>query len=306
MQRPLSESSIAPGPRPTLVLPLHAGSDRVPSPVLVRGAVGAGQRGSDPLRTRAAEAVASAIGELVQQRAPGPNGPRWGEALPLTEGELMERTGLLHAEVVLGMDALAEAGTLGREEEGLRLDPDILGELPCVARLRWERVRAVLGGSGAALAPALAVLREIARLARPGDAGSTWVEGSLPALVESVSYGRTAVSTALSALGSAGLIERAPGRRLRTRITAAAFASPEPRAGAAPGGPSAAPSPAPSAAPSLAFGSYPLHLPAGTALALESSPDGSSRLHLGPVTIETAPDGGQTLRYGALRIEIRP
>jgi hypothetical protein len=302
MQRPLSESSSAPGPRPTLVLPLHAESDRVPSPVLVRGAVGAGLRDSDPLRTRAAEAVASAIGELVRQRAPGPHGPRWDEALPLAEGELMERTGLLHAEVVLGLDALAGAGTLRREEDGLRLDPDLLGELPCIARLRWDQVRAVLGGSGAALAPALAVLREIARLARPDDTGSAWVEGSLPALVESVTYGRTAVSTALSALASAGLIERAPGRRLRTRITGAAFSSPEPRPGAA----STAPSPAPAAAPALSFGSYPLQLPAGTTLALESSPDGSSQLRLGPITIETAPDGGQTLRYGALRIEIRP
>jgi hypothetical protein len=281
--------------RAAVVVPLFGRDDRVPSPVLVRAAVGR-LDGAERDAVRAAEGVAAALGELVRREARG----RWEQAVAAAESELMLRSGLSHAEVTAGLALLEAAGVAARGGAGVHLDPAVVGELPCLARLDWEQVRTVLHRQATRLAPALAVLREVARTSTLAGTEPEWTETALPALTATLGYGRTVVSQALSALETGALIERAATRRLRLRIAAGALGTPrtaQPETGAAAPGASAA-------APETMLGGHPLRLPPGTPIELRHRADGGSELAMGPLTAEMDADGAVTLAFGALRIRL--
>jgi DNA-binding MarR family transcriptional regulator len=226
---------------------------------------------------RAAVAVAAAIAEEEA----------WPSPARIAPAELVRRTGLTLAEVGAGLDALEEAGLLERiADEHVRLDADLSCGLPVLAQIEWGAVRARLAAS-ARVAPALAVLREVARSSPVGANGAgDWVALSVGELVEETLYGRTAVTQALQELVEAGALERAdqPARRgLRLRVTAHAL-------GVAPSGDAAAQTPTPESSSgglTLHLRGVELQLPAGTRLTL---PPGLS------VDVEARPDGSIVLR----------
>lgn len=185
----------------------------MPSPVLVSEALTAG--GMAPPVIRCGVAVAGAIGG--------------GEALPPGRGEgsraltaeLAQRTGLSAGEAALGLQGLREVGLLLGPPGGERLDPDVLCALPVLGAIEWDGCRETLEAAGGRVAPALAVLRTVARISRPARReGGDWVVTSVQDLADETLYGRTAITQALGDLTNSGLLVRAPqparkGLRLR-------------------------------------------------------------------------------------------
>lgn len=218
-QRP-RHSDERPGTR---VLPLRREGAKVPSPVLVREALQAFGLSADAIR--GGVAIAAAVGEgglaigadAYDERA--------------LSAELARRTGMTSIEVGGALRTLREAKLLGGAGAEA-LDPDLLCALPVLSGLVWERCREEIEDSGGRVAPALAVLRVVARMSRPGKRdGGDWVQASVQDLAEETMYGRTAVTHALADLEAAGLLVRAaqpPRRGVRVRVSGWALGSDRP------------------------------------------------------------------------------
>lgn len=142
--------------------------------------------------------------------------------------ELARRTGITTDEVHAALQGLRDARLLDPAGDDA-LDPDLLCTLPVLSALAWERCREAIEGVGGSVAPALAVLRVVARLSRPGKReGGAWVQASVKDLADEAMYGRTAVTQALADLEAARLLIRAeqpPRRGLRIRISGWALGS---------------------------------------------------------------------------------
>jgi hypothetical protein len=183
----------------------------VPGSVLVRGALD-GQL--DAAVVRAAVAACSWIAE--QARLTGASGRFWWEAaLAVPAARMAAEMGLGPSEAEAGLRALEEARVLLRDpEDRFRVSPDVLCEHPVLASIGWAAVRAAVRRQGGRLGPAIAVLREIARLG-PADRADAGVVLALTELVDATLYGKSAVSQALADLEASALIRRlpSPGRR---------------------------------------------------------------------------------------------
>ena len=203
----------------TRVLPLRRQETRVPSPVLVAEALAGA--GLAPPVIRSGVAVATALGGATSR--PGAQ----GEDERVLAGELGRRAGLSAAEAALGIQGLRDAGLLLERSGGEWLQGDVLCALPVLSAIAWEGCRDSLEAAGARVAPALAVLRTVGRLSRPGRGeGGEWVVTSVQDLAGETLYGRTAVTQALGDLTDAGLLIRAaqPARKgLRVRIAGRAM-----------------------------------------------------------------------------------
>jgi DNA-binding transcriptional ArsR family regulator len=186
----------------------------MPSPVLVRETLATG--GQLPGVVRSAVAVAHALGEPGHR----PSGTEPDDRALIAD--LSIRTGLAAGEVGAGLRALREAGVVTGGEAGVRVDPDLFCSLPALAALDEEHCRGAIEGTGGRMAPALAVLRTIARASRIGlDGGGEWVQISVQELAVETLYGRTAITQALGELTEAGLViraEQAPRHGLRLRL----------------------------------------------------------------------------------------
>jgi hypothetical protein len=190
------------------------------------------------------------------------------------------------------------------------LSGDVLAPQPAVARLAWDearrRVRAVPGS----LAPALAVLREMAAslgALADGEAPPP-VRVSVRDLEERTGYGRSTVAEALGTLERARVldIESRAGRTTRFTLRPAAFGqADEPPRGAMAAPPAAEPALAsvlPAAAPAAAshgvsagaavrgapvllghFGGTPIYGPPGTPLVVDCDADGRWTCRVGPL-----------------------
>lgn len=252
----------------------------MPSPVLVREALDA--TGLPAGSVRLALAVAAALGETPLTQA--------GGDLRAVQAELAERAGLTVREVAEGIEGLRVAGLLVEDRgAAVALDPDLLCTLPVLGRLSGEACRTALAGGVVRLAPALAVVRALARLSRPGpDGGGGWLVSSVQDLAEETLYGRTAVTQALAHLAEAGLIERAgqPARRgLRLRVTARALGAETEAASGKTPQPTADTAPARAAGRAgqgvtVEVGGARVAVPAGSTLSLPAGQD--YRLEIGP------------------------
>jgi hypothetical protein len=199
------------------------------------GHLPARRRPSDAVR-RSAVAVVFVLAEQVAEAHPDFGGEPWTVELPYDPAELVRRTGAPAAEVEEALVLLHDVGCLVSVESGrerrLRLSEALFEDQPAPARLHWQAARQRLERAGASLAPALAVLREIAAAtgARIGPDGGPPVEISLPRLMDAALFRRTAVSRALADLERSGLIGRAPraGREHSCRLLPAAFSPAEP------------------------------------------------------------------------------
>lgn len=252
---------------PARVLPLPR-QTLAPSVPIARARIGGGSG------ERAAVEVLFAAWELARAAAPErPGGGSWVEG---AAGRLATLSGLLAGEVQRGWARLEERALVEVERaadgrERLRVAPEVLCDLPALSELAGEAVRARLQREGT-LAPALAVLREVAR--RAGAERSSPVRASVDELAGDTLYGRTAVKQALAQLERAGLLQRTlAGRQMELTLTEAAF---EP--GAAPSPPPSVRAPGAPAAPGGAGAETVLVTPGG-------------------VTVELAP--GSRLRVGA-------
>jgi DNA-binding transcriptional ArsR family regulator len=238
---------------------LVADADHWVSAPLVRQAIGAWayaaatpERRPSEQAVRDAVSVACALHELTR----GSDAVRWARAgtgaeqgqgrarvLPLDPAGLGERSGLEPAAVVAALALLEQAGALTRwgDAGGTTgtLTADVLAPQPAVSRLAWDearrRVRAVPGS----LAPALAVLREMAASlgALAEDEAPPPVRVSVRDLEERTGYGRSTVAEALGTLERARVldVESRAGRTTRFTLRPAAFGQvDEPARGAAP------------------------------------------------------------------------
>jgi DNA-binding transcriptional ArsR family regulator len=251
----------------------------VPSPVLVREALERGGVSGALLRAGIAVAAAASEGEDGPPIAAGAGGV----------AELARRTGLSRAEVSEGIRVLQETGALAVREDRFRLDSDLYCSLPALAAVDWEAVREAVGAGRGRMAPALALLRELARLSRrAGDGAGEWLQPAVQELVEETLYGRTAVTQALGELLTSGLVAKAeqPSRRgLRVRLTRRAFG------GAAAGGAAperrAEPGTTSPGGVSVEIGGAVVGVPAGSRLELPSGMN---------YRLEIAPDGRAIIR----------
>ncbi len=190
---------------------------------------------------------------------------------------------LIDAETALA--DLEAAGLLIPAERGHRIEPDALCECPALSHLDLGAARERLRGQGQLVAPATALLRELARLADERGTANT----TIPRLLDAVFYGRTRLTQALSILERVGLVER---RDLANRMVRLQLLG-----GAAPVTP-LGPSPANKGLSSssggrmrlpvnahLEIAGEPVHLAPGIVPELELGPDGRYYLWLGPVRI---------------------
>lgn len=203
-------------------------------------------------------------------------------------------TGLPGADVSAAVRALREAGVLIVRGSELRLERDLYCTLPALAELDWEGCRQSIERSGGRLSPALALLRELARMSRLGtDGGGDWLHPAVQELVEETLYGRTAVTQALGDLIRGGLVIRAeqpPRKGLRIRLAPQAFGRGEgagPKGSSQPSRPSASATGAASAGVIVQIGGATIGVPAGSRLQLPPGMD--YRLEIGP-------DGGAVIR----------
>lgn len=192
---------------------------RVPSPVLVRQALESSKPSRDLLR--GALAVATGLGESGSAEGKAVPGGSMGIAV------LAMRTGLTAAEVTASIRVLRETGLLTERQDRFWLDPDLYCTLPALGEMDWAGARRGIERVGGRLAPALALLRELARQSRrKEDGGAEWLQPVMQELVDDMVYGRTAATQALKDLAQAGLVVKAdlPARRgLRIRLAAQAF-----------------------------------------------------------------------------------
>ncbi len=208
---------------------------------------GSDQRPTDA-DTREAVAVASAFTELVQDpaarrwrdgreaegsaaSAAAEVGDRFRDRIVLDPRELGRRSGLSDRTVEAAIALLVAARVLAQHTDpaGITgcITPAVWAPAPAVATVRWDSVRSRLDAVGASVAPAMAVLRELAT-----DVGAVDSTGAGPAVRTSVrelehrtAYGRGTVAAALQALERGGLIalETRAGRMTRFTICEVAF-----------------------------------------------------------------------------------
>lgn len=292
-----------------LIHSISGGADRCASPAAALRLIGqstghlpAKRRPSDAER-RAAAAVVAALGELIREQWNSGEDP-WQAEVPESAAELARRTGASENEVAAALRLLTDshvvASVFAAGQRRLRLSQEVFEEYPALAQVDGGSVRRQLDMSGASVAPALAVLRELAiasgghrDTARPGP----WIEVSLAGLSEATLFKRTAVSRALADLDKAGLVERATrsGRQHSYRLLPSVFGGQvEPVPGPAAGVPASDPIPSPrSTAPN------PVAIPApGPGVVIEI---GGARLWIGPgieCGVELDPNGAPVLRVG--------
>lgn len=267
-----------------------------------------------PADMRNAAAVALGISELVRESEVHAGEAPWTVEVPEDPAELSRRAGTSLDETEDAVRLLFAAEVVSRVESTgaarLRLAEAMFAEEPVLAQVAWEDVRDLLGAAGASLLPALAVARELARSTRLVDPeeGSSWASLTLARLTERTLFQRTAVSTAVSALEQAGVIERGQrrGQEGQYRLLPGAFglagapaageaplpspasrsvvareeSSAPPRAASAPGRP-AAPRPASRAAPPVHIAGIPVELPPGVSLRIEVDAEGRQYVHIG-------------------------
>jgi hypothetical protein len=215
LPRPSTSSEQAP-----LIRSISGGVDRCASAAAALRLIGqatghlpAKRRPSDADR-RVAAAVVAALGEMIRERWDSQEEP-WRVEIPESTADLVRRTGASENEVCAGLRLLMESDVVASVQAAgqrrLRLSQETFEEVPALARMDGGAVRRQLDSIGASVAPALAVIRELAVVSgghtdtsQPGP----WIEASLAHLSEATFFKRTAVSKALSDLESAGLIQR--------------------------------------------------------------------------------------------------
>lgn len=198
--------------------------------------LGAGERRPGPEDVRAALGVACAIHEMALD----PARQRWrvpsavnalSTSVPEDLEQLAMRSGFGARETARALDllvaVLAVSRQLGAAGATVVLADSILSPAPAVAALDWNAVRDRIAVVGTSLAPALAVLRELAgmqgTLAPQGDFAA--VRASVRDLEDATGFGRSTVSEALGGLERARLldVEARAGRTTRFRIRPAAL-----------------------------------------------------------------------------------
>ncbi len=260
--------------------------------------------------TRNAVAVAVVISELVREVEVAPRTPGGVVEIPEAPAEFARRAGTSLSEAEAAVSLLYAAGVLARVESPsaarLRFVDGMLAEEPTLALVAWEEVRTRLHAVRATLPPAMAVVRELARASTVVDPanGSGWANATLGRLADRTFFQRTALSTAITALESAGLIERGQrrGQEGQYRLLPSAFGAEWPRPAAGPGlprglapaapalpGAAAAapldPAPAPrAAAPAvpMQIAGVPIEVPPGVSVRVEIDALGRQFVHVGP------------------------
>ena len=203
-----------------LIHSISGGADRCASPSAVLRLIGqstghfpAKRRPSDTDR-RTAATVAAALGEVIREQWDAQDEP-WRTEVPESLADLARRAGASENEVTAALRLLADADVLAAVMVGgqrrLRLCEEAFEEAPALARMDGDVVRDRLDAVRASVAPALAVLRELALASRGvRDVGQPgpWIQASLARLSEATFFKRTSVSKALSELEAARLVER--------------------------------------------------------------------------------------------------
>lgn len=245
---------------------LVAAADHWVSAAVVRQSVGAwaytlgaGERRPTDTDVRQAVAVASAIAELAREHrrwtgnathedadVPPRGGSRserrqtseaTSQADPLTTPvavdlpELGRRAGLAPRDTEHALTLLAAARVVthqtGATVATVSLSEAVLSPVPAVARLSWDVVRGRLEAVEGSIAPALAVLRELATTIGTLDetGAAPPIRASVRDLEDATAFGRSTVSAALVALERSELltIEARAGRTTRFTIRPAAF-----------------------------------------------------------------------------------
>lgn len=230
----------------SLIRSISGGADRCASPAAALRLIGqstghlpAKKRPSDADR-RVAAAVVAALGEMVREQWDAQE-ESWRIEVPESATDLVRRTGASESEISAALRLLAEtnvvASVLAAGQRWLRLSEEAFEEVPALARMDGEAVRRRLESADASVAPALAVIRELA-VASGGYTDATqpgpWIEASLARLSEVTFFKRTAISKGLSDLEAARLIERSvrSGRQHSYRLLPQIFGAdvPEPSA----------------------------------------------------------------------------
>lgn len=279
----MTQSSPFPAPPTggTSILPLHGSRAYAPSSVLVRARLG-----EDVTAPRARAAVAFFAETCDAARASRGAETRWWTTPIEVCVETAADAALLSlADAETALADLEAAGLLIPAERGHRIEADALCECPALSHLDLGAARERLRGQGQLVAPATALLREIARLADERGTAST----TIPRLLDAVLYGRTRITQALSVLERVGLVERRDLANRMVRLQLLGGAAPATPPGLPPanrglspisGGRMRLPVNAP-----LEISGEPVHLVPGVVPELELGPDGRYFLWLGPVRI---------------------
>jgi DNA-binding transcriptional ArsR family regulator len=218
--------------------------------------LGAGQRRPSNEDVRAAIGVASAVRELAtdSERREWDRERELAVEIPVPEdlSDIAARSGFTTAEIDRALDLLAAARVvtrqIGASAATVSLATEVLIPAPAVAHVDWNAARDRLHAVRGSIAPALAVLRELAMLGGAFDlgAGLPSVRASVRDLESATSYGRSTVSEALAALDDGRLldVETRAGRTTRFVLRRAIFglADDAPRAAVVPEGTDIAPS----------------------------------------------------------------
>lgn len=178
-------------------------------------------------------AVACALAELARATPVAGDAGPWDAEFRAQPPELVVRSGIPARRVERAVEVLRAARVIEmREVEGatlVRVRQEVWDDRPEVAALAWPSIRARLNGAGATVAPALAVLRELAWIssassASPRRAGQG-IACSLGDLARRTRFSETVVDGALRSLTAAGLLERdtSQGRTAVHRLTRAAY-----------------------------------------------------------------------------------
>jgi DNA-binding transcriptional ArsR family regulator len=296
--------------------------------------LGAGEPHPTDEAVRAAVGVACAVRELATDATHVAWQSEWQagitpaptRSVPADLAPIGEAAGLAPHEVAAALTLLASAHAItlqqGASGAKVSLSDAVLAPCPMMARVAWRAARARLVQVGASVAPALAVLRELAVLLAPFDDGdaaaATLVRASVRDLEDATGFSRSTVSEAIAALARARLldVETRAGRTARFTVRPAAFGQPdeEPRMPAtsplATGAAPAAAGPSPGVAgvgapprsaqarllggPSLdagatgapvligTFAGTPIYAPSGTPLVVECDTEGRWSCRVGP------------------------
>lgn len=302
------------------VLSISSGVNLAVSVTAVLGAI---HHASGPLATRKlprkpaasdmrnAVAVAVAISELVRESEVAPRGPAGAVEILEDPAEFSRRAGTSLDETEEAISLLFAAEVLARVESTsaarVRFVDGMLAEEPTLAQLAWEEVRTRLRAVGASVVPALAVVRELARTTRmlEPENGSSWAHLSLTRIAERTLFQRTALSTAIAGLESAGVIERGQrrGQEGQYRLLPSAFGAewplpsevghssqtiPAPSPAGAPhtatvpaAGPAPSPGMAAGAAIAMQVGGVPFEVPPGVPVRIELDAHGRQYVRIG-------------------------
>lgn len=187
---------------PREILPIRGGRDRAPSPALVRARASETLQ-NDHERIRTVVAVVAAYAE-VTRNSHGFDAQWWILPTPLRPAQLAEISGLPQIAVERAIQDSIQSEVLIEDEDGCTINPDVVLEMPLLAKVDFEAVRSAAQRRSVSLPIAQSVVLEIARCGADREQNAV----ATRTLPEQTLFKKSGVAQAVSALTDAGILTR--------------------------------------------------------------------------------------------------